>query len=139
MERADMGADAVGGIGRAAGRRVLGNARDQLGLDAGLQRPSLLERRPALPQAAVIDAGKDRARELQRLVLRRQGQCDLPAGELVAGGGVEIVDRELDLVGIGLGEAGCRRDDVHRLPRAPPLGDPFGKCGDFPGVHGHSS
>jgi len=52
MENPDMGANALGCVGRAAGRRVPRNAGDQLGLDARLQRPALLERRAALAQAA---------------------------------------------------------------------------------------
>jgi hypothetical protein len=49
------------------------------------------------------------------------------------------VNGKLNLVGIGLGEVGRLRDDVHRLERAPALSDPFGERSDFPGIHGNSS
>jgi hypothetical protein len=52
IEIGHEGLDRLGGVFRA-GRHVLAHARDHLALDAGLQRPALLEHRAALADAAV--------------------------------------------------------------------------------------
>src|SRR5258708_6998478 len=45
------------------------------------------------------------------------------------------MDGELRLVGVGLGEAGSRGGDVHRLPRLAARGDLLGERVDLFGVH----
>ena len=73
IEVGDERLDRLGGVGGAAGGHILRHARHHLALDTGLDGPALFEHRAALADAALIDAGEDRARRASSARTARAG------------------------------------------------------------------